>query len=53
MLQVLTRWSLDWGVSGIFSVTIHVLGIMILGEPFDWNSVSIWLTSKRRRGYRF
>lgn len=30
----------------LWQITIHVLGITILGKAFVWNSVSIWLTSK-------
>ena len=30
----------------LWQITIHVLGITVLGKPFGWNSVSIWLISK-------
>jgi hypothetical protein len=36
----LSFWNFLW------QITIHVLGITVLGKPFGWNSVSIWLISK-------
>lgn len=53
-LQVLTRWSLDWGVcSAHWQLATHVFEIKVLWKPHGWSLVSIGWRVNARRGNRF